>query len=977
MREPRRPDWHPFRSADASALAAELKRRISGEVRFDAGSRAMYSTDASNYRQVPIGVVLPRNAEDVAAALSIARSFGAPILARGGGTSLAGQCCNVALVLDTSKYMRRIVELDPASQTAWVEPGLVLDSLRNAAEQHQLTFGPDPATHTHCTLGGMIGNNSCGTHSLMAGRTLENVEELEILTYDGLRMRVGRCSEFELERLCREDGRRGQIYRDLRSLRNQYALQIRQRFPRIPRRVSGYSIDQLLPENGFNVAGSLVGTECTCVFVLQAKLKLIASPQFRSLVVLGYDDIFVAADHIPSILQHKPIALEGIDETLVEDMKRKNLHPRDLKLLPAGRGWLVVEFGGVSREEADARAEGLMRDCRSAEVVPSMKLFDKPDEEHIVWRIRESGLGATARVPGQPDTWEGWEDSAVAPEDMGDYLRQFRKLLDNYQYRGALYGHLGQGCLHTRINFDLYTREGIHKYRRFIEDAADLVVRFGGSFSGEHGDGQSRAELLPKMFGNDLVKAFREFKAIWDPEWKMNPGKVVEPYRLDENLRFGPEYAPADPATHFGYPEDNASFAYAMTRCVGVGECRKEGSGTMCPSYMVTREEMHSTRGRAHLLFEMLQGNPLNRGWQDEHVREALDLCFACKACKSECPVNVDMATYKAEFLSHYYERHKRPMAAYTMGWIHRWARLAGYAPGLANLFTQTAFLAAIGKRLSGIAEQRQIPAFAPQPFHQSHASRRGPVGRQRVVLWTDTFNNYFHPEVCAAADRVLDQAGFDVMLPPVSLCCGRPLYDFGFLAQAKRLLRKVLDGLRGEIRAGTPIVVLEPSCAAVFRDELPGLFPADPDAQRLSVQTFLLSAFLAANAEPYTAPRLSGKALLHGHCHQKALFGMEAERKLLGQTGLEVEEPDAGCCGMAGAFGFEKDHYDISILAAQRILIPRVRATPSDTWIVADGFSCREQIHQLTGRQVRHVAELLDANRTSAGRATISVARQ
>jgi FAD/FMN-containing dehydrogenase/Fe-S oxidoreductase len=950
---------NPPQVSYAEALESDLRRRIHGEVRFDSGSRALYATDGSNYRQVPIGVVLPVNADDIIAAIDVARDYGAPILARGGGTSLAGQCCNVAVVLDMSKYMHRILDLDPAGKTARVQPGLVLDDLRNAAYKHGLTFAPDPSTHNHCTLGGMIGNNSCGVHSLMGGRTLENIESLEILTYDGLRMKVGAASESELDGIIAEGGRRAEIYSGLKRIRDKYADLIRARYPHIPRRVSGYSLDQLLPENGFNVARALVGTESTCVLVLEAQLRLVHWPEVRSLVVLGYENIFKAADQIPHILTHQPIALEGIDDVLVGDMKKKKLHPENLKLLPDGQGWLLVEFGGESKEEADAKARDLMSDLRSMKPAPSMKLFDDENEEHIVWKIRESGLGATARIPGEDDAWEGWEDSAVPPESIGGYLRDFRKLLEKYRYRGALYGHLGQGCLHTRINFDLLTTGGVRTFRSFIEEASDLVLSYGGSFSGEHGDGQSRAELLPKMFGPELVQAFREFKALWDPQWKMNPGKIVAPYRIGENLRFGPEYNHPEPQTHFTYREDKSSFAFAMTRCVGVGECRKEDKGTMCPSYMVTREEMHSTRGRAHLLFEMLEGDPLRGGWKDDHVAEALDLCFACKACKSECPVNVDMATYKAEFLSHYYENRVRPVSAYTMGWIHRWAELASHAPRFLNFLGRTAPFSSLAKLFSGMSAERTLPKFAARTFTSIRRNRTSAEGD--VILWPDTFNNHFHPEILHAAFNSLRRLGYRVQVPQRDLCCGRPLYDFGFLDRAKVLLREVLDILRDDIRAGKPVVVLEPSCASVFRDEMINLFSQNSDAIRLSRQTFLLSEFLQKKEPDVPLPQLPLRALIHGHCHHKSIFGMDDEKKLFERIGLDAEILDAGCCGMAGAFGFEADHYDISLKAGERVLLRRVREAAAETLIVTDGFSCREQISQCTNRRARHAAEVLD----------------
>ncbi|MGZ6124482.1 MAG: FAD-binding and (Fe-S)-binding domain-containing protein, partial [Myxococcales bacterium] len=661
-------------AGDVRGLERALRGRISGEVRFDAGSRALYATDGSNYRQVPIGVVVPRTVEDVVEAVRCAREHGAPIVARGGGTSLAGQCCNVALVVDTSKYLNRILWLDPGARRARVQPGLVLDRLRERAEEYHLTFAPDPSTHNHCTLGGMIGNNSCGVHSVMGGMTSDNVEELEVLLYDGTRLTVGATPGDELERICAEPTRRGEIYRKLRDLRDREAERIRTRFPRIPRRVSGFDLPQLLPERGFHVGRALVGTEGTCALVLSATVRLVHSPPCRSLLVLGYEDVYHAADHIPEVMEAGPTGCEGIDQKLVDEMTWKGIHPQDVRLLPEGHGWLLVEFGGDTREESEGKARKLMEKLRGG---PSMKLFDDRKEEERLWKVRESGLGATARKENGKENWEGWEDSSVAPERLGEYLRKLRKLFDDYGYDGALYGHFGQGCVHTRIDFDLRSADGIAKYRRFIEGAVDLVVAHGGSISGEHGDGQSKAEFLPRMYGEDLVRAFEEFKGIWDPDWKLNPGKVVRPNRIDDDLRIGLDYRPPAPETHFRFRDDDFSFAKATARCVGIGECRKTEAGTMCPSYMVTMEEMHSTRGRAHLLFEMLQGNPLRGGWRDAHVKEALDLCLACKGCKGECPVNVDMATYKAEFLSHHYQGRLRPRTAYAMGLIHWWSRIA------------------------------------------------------------------------------------------------------------------------------------------------------------------------------------------------------------------------------------------------------------------------------------------------------------
>ena len=595
------------RNSTPLALEAALRRHLRGEVRFDSGSRALYATDGSNYRQVPIGVVLPRDTEDVLATVALCREHSAPLLARGGGTSLAGQCCNTAVVLDFSKYMAQILEIDPARRIARVEPGVILDHLRAEAEKHHLTFAPDPATHDRCTLGGMIGNNSCGVHSIMAGKTDDNIEALDILTYDGHRLHVGATSDDDLNRILGEGGRRAEIYSGLKSLADRYGDHVRRQFPNIPRRVSGYNLNHLLPENGFHVARALVGSEGTCVTVLEATCRLVESPPARVLLVIGWPDIYLCADHAPEIMAHGPIGLEGFDDIIVSASRRKGVNLEGLSLLPEGSGWLMVEFGAATAAEAEAQARHLMETLDRSPAPPNMRLFTDPLLARRIWDVRESSLGVTSHVPGEPLRWEGFEDSAVAPEKLGAYLRDLRKLMQAFHYDGAFYGHFGHACVHTRMDYDLQSAEGVRKFRQFMEEAADLVVRYGGSLSGEHGDGQSRAELLPKMFGPELMQAFREFKCLWDPDWKMNPGKLIEPYRLDENLRLGPGYDPWQPETHFKFPDDHGSLASATLRCVGVGKCRRYEGGVMCPSFRVTREEEHSTRGRAHLLWEMTQ----------------------------------------------------------------------------------------------------------------------------------------------------------------------------------------------------------------------------------------------------------------------------------------------------------------------------------------------------------------------------------
>jgi FAD/FMN-containing dehydrogenase/Fe-S oxidoreductase len=967
---------------DASGLAEALRAQIRSEVRFDRGSRALYATDGSNYRQVPIGVVLPRDIDDVLATVSLCREFGAPLLCRGGGTSLAGQCCNVAVILDFSKYMARILEIDPARRIARVQPGVVLDTLRAAAEKHHLTFAPDPATHDRCTLGGMIGNNSCGVHSVMAGKTDDNIEELEILTYDGTRMKVGAASSEEVERILLQGGRRAEIYSKLQSIAATYGDLVRKRFPKIPRRVSGYNLNYLLPEDGFHVARALVGSEGTCVTILEATCRLVQSPPQRVLLVVAYPDIYQCADHVPEIMEHKPIGLEGFDNLLVGYTRQKGINSEGLALLPEGAGWLMVEFGADTAREAESQARDLMHSLSRSASPPNMRLYSEQQQVKRVWEVRESALGVTSHVGGEPMNWEGWEDAAVAPEKLGGYLRDLRKMFAAYGYKGSLYGHFGHGCVHTRINFDLQSKDGIAKFRRFMEAAADLVVSYGGSISGEHGDGQSRGELLPKMFGPELVRAFREFKSAWDPEWKMNPGKLIEPYKLDENLRLGANYSPWEPKTNFQFLADHGSLAQATLRCVGVGKCRREEGGLMCPSYRATHEEEHSTRGRAHLLWEMTQGKDKGRtdgiihdGWRSEEVKASLDLCLACKGCKSDCPVGVDVATYKSEFLSHYYEGRIRPRSAYAFGNIDLWARVASHAPGLINLTTQLPFLRDLSKLVAGIPSQRSIPAFAPETFKdwffktQSSRRRDGCDDPEAppVLLWPDTFNNYFQPATAIAAVDVLETAGFRVVVPRAHLCCGRPLYDHGMLDRAQSLLLHILDELSPEIEAGIPIVGLEPSCVAVFRDELINLFPHDERARALSRQTFLLSEFLETYAPHVPLPQLDRKAILHGHCHQKSLMKMTAEESVLRRLGVDFQSPAPGCCGMAGSFGFEPDKYDISIAIGELELLPAVRRAPADWLIIADGFSCREQIAQGSHRRALHLAEVLQMALTGA----------
>ncbi len=949
-------------------LEDDLRAAVRGEVRFDDGSRALYATDASNYRMPPIGVVIPRDRADIIATVRVCREHGVPLLSRGGGTSLAGQCCNTAVVMDLSKYYHRVLSIDAAARTVTVEPGIVLDEVQKAVKPHGLIFGPNPATHDHCTIGGMVGNNSCGINSLLAAnhgnglRTSDNIASAEVLTYEGAILKLGDFGEDDITDAISKGGPRAEIYRKLKTLRDDYAELIRQRFPRIPRRVSGFNLDDLLPENHPNVARAIAGSEGTCVVLLSVTLKLVARPKARTLLVLGYPDAVDAGGHVTDILPFKPIGLEGIDRALVDMMKSHHMHGDAVSLLPEGGGWLLVEFGGDTKDDCDAQAHRVMDALKGKDDAPSMKLYDNDQDTQKVWEAREAGLGATAFVPGQKDTWPGWEDSAVGPEKVGAYLRDFRELLARFGHTPALYGHYGQGCIHCRIDFDLVTAEGIANYRACVEAASDLVLRYGGSFSGEHGDGQSRGELLEKLYGPELMDAFRRFKTIWDPQWKMNPGKVIDARPLTSDLRLGTDYNPWRPKTWFSYPQDQGDFSRAVLRCVGVGKCRHHEGGTMCPSYMVTRAEEHSTRGRAHLLFEMLQGDVVQDGFRSKAVKEALDLCLSCKGCKGDCPVHVDMATYKAEFLAHHYEGRLRPLHAYAFGLIGRWARLGSLLPRVTNFVQRAPIFSDVLKAIIGIAPERKIPRFAHETF-KAWFFRREPrnLDGPPVILWPDTFNNHYHPEVARAATHFLERAGWHVIVPRAALCCGRPLYDYGMLDTARQWLLRILDELRPEIRAGIPMVGLEPSCVATFRDELCSIVPNNEDAQRLSKQTFMLSEFIDQKMADYPLPKLDRHALVHGHCHHKALMKLTAEEQVLKRMGLDFEVLDSGCCGMAGAFGFEKEHYDVSIACGERVLLPRVREAAKETVMIANGFSCREQIEQATDRRALHLAQVLE----------------
>lgn len=953
-----------------SAFHAELSQSLSGSCDFSSTGVAMYSSDASNYRQIPLGVVFPKNAEDIKITARLCNEHGFAMLMRGGGTSQNGQCVNKAVVVDCSQHMSRVLDIDTVNRTALIEPGTVCDALKHEAEKHGLTFGPDPATHSRCTLGGMIGNNSCGPHSMLAGKTVENVIELEILTSDGESFWVGPTSEEELAKIIAADDRRSEIYQQLKSLRDEYANDIREKYPNIKRRVSGYNLDQLLPENGFNVARALVGSEGTCVSILQARVRLIENPKFVQLVVLGFDDIFLAGDAVPDIMPFEPIAMEGLDWNIIGGLNDRNLRQAEVALLPDGRAWLLVELSDSTASALNEHSSAFVTAMKSNSLVTSV--LEVRDQEHVtgLWSIREQGASATSLAlnPGDPDPVVGWEDTAVDPLQLGGYLRELYALVEAYGYKTSLYGHFGDGCIHARMTFDTRTNEGVAKWRRFSHDIATLVVKYGGSLSGEHGDGQAKAEFLPIMFGERLITAFEQFKAIWDPSGNMNPRKVVNPYRMDENLRYGPDYKTPVVNTTLQFVEDPAGLGRATERCIGMGKCRS-ASGAMCPSYQATSEERYSTRGRARLLHELVRGEVIADGWQNEEIADSLEHCLSCKACKSSCPTKVDIAAYKAEFMhQHYAHGRRRPLSHYAFGYIGHWLPYAARVGPIVNFMSKRPFDTLIRKVL-GLVKDKALPPIAHESFARwakknaadsdDYFYWHGDPAHPNVVLWADSLNAHYSPQLLQSTVNILKRCGFRVAIAKAHFCCGRPLYEYGLLEQAKKQSSALLDDFYPRLPENAEIIVLEPSCLSVFKDELLKLFPDDKRATKLSGLTQSLAQFLTDNG--FKSSKKLSKGLLHFHCHDKSLSTHTAEREWLMDCFNEVIEPESGCCGMAGTFGMQKKTRAIADRLLQRNLGPALEQADSDTFVVSSGFSCRTQITDSAHKRVYHPVEIIE----------------
>ena len=968
-------------------LAAALRKAGLSETETGTRRRAEYASDASNYRVAPLAVAFPRTTDDLIAALGVCRELGVPLAGRGAGTSIAGNALSAGLVLDTSRYLNRVLSVDPERRTAVVEPGAVLDSVTRAAAPFGLRFGPDPSTHSRATIGGAIGNNACGSRALRYGRSADNVVALDVLTGAGVRFTAVRYGK---------DGpppgsaSEAGLLADLRALVGGDLATIRTEFGRFTRQVSGYSMEHLLPENDFDVAKFLSGTEGSLALTLGATVRLVDAPPATALAVLGYADMPSAAEAVPGLLPHLPVALEGLDSRLV-DVVRGRRGPAAVPDLPRGGGWLFAETSGDTVEEAVDAARKLAADggCLDSAV------FTGP-QAAALWRIREDGAGLGGRTPAGAPAWPGWEDSAVPPASLGPYLRELAALMARHGVDGLMYGHFGDGCVHARIDFPLRDRPGV--LRSFTEDAARLAASYGGSASGEHGDGRARGELLPIMYSAEAIGLLGRVKRLFDPGNLLNPGIIVDPAPLDADLRV-PLALPLRRGLGFAYPDDAGDFTTAVHRCMGVGKCLADttaAGGVMCPSYLATRDEKDSTRGRARVLQELANGT-LVAGWDAPEVAESLDLCLSCKGCSSDCPTGIDMATYKAEALYQRYRRRLRPAAHYSLGWLPRWAALVSRAPwlaGLANASLRLTPVAALAKRLGGIDHRRDLPRFAAESFRQWFAARQAGVpqapgvpgaadlpggaaagARKPVFLWVDTFTNSFSPQVGRAAVAVLEAAGYEVRITSGNVCCGLTWISTGQLDGARRQLRRTLRALAPALDAGIPVVGLEPSCTAALRRDAGELLPGDGRAAALSGAVRTLAELLGST-EGWNPPDMSDvSGVAQPHCHQHAVLGWAADAALLRDAGATVNAV-GGCCGLAGNFGVERGHYDVSVAVAETALLPAVRAALSAAegaqaggvgpdgrdgpTILADGFSCRTQLDQLAAVQGIHLAELL-----------------
>jgi FAD/FMN-containing dehydrogenase/Fe-S oxidoreductase len=914
-------------------LAARLLRAGVTDVLTDAAHRSAYASDASLYRIVPQLIVRPRHDDDVLATLAVSRETGVPITARGAGTSVAGNAIGPGIVLDFSRHMNRVLEVDGEARTARVQAGTVQATLQAAAKPFGLRFGPDPSTHTRCTIGGMIGNNSCGARTLGYGRTSDNTLGLKAYTIEGEELAGSKA----VDRL------RDVIGANLAIGRTEFAT--------FGRQVSGYAVEHLLPENGFNLTEFLVGSEGTLAVITEATVRLVADPIHRTMIVLGYPDFGTAGDVIPSILEFKPTACEGLDHRIC-DVVRSRRGPDAVPPLPAGTAWLMIEIAGDDLDDVRDRTARLVKAAGAVD----HRIVEDTAEAAPLWKIREDGAGLAGRAPSGLPAHAGWEDAAVPPARIGAYLRDFDELTARHGLSVMPYGHLGDGCVHVRLDFPLDKPDGPKLFRAFLEDAADLVVSYGGSLSGEHGDGRARSELLTRMYSPEAIGLFRQIKGVFDPRNLLNPGNLVDPDPVDANIRVS-QARPVRTQLALAYHHDGGDFNQAVHRCTGVGKCRVDTrvlGGVMCPSFLATKDEKDSTRGRARVLQEMLDGD-LAPDWRSEAVHDALDLCLSCKGCASDCPTGIDMAAYKSEVLHQSLKGRVRPRSHYSLGWLPRWSRLASKMPALANLATSLPGVKNIALWIAGVDSRRGIPAFAAKTFRSTFT----PVTTGKpVILFVDSFTDHFSPEVAQAAVDVLVDAGYAPQIASRKACCGLTWISTGQLDAARRILGGTVAELHEAAKQGIPIVGLEPSCTGVLRQDAVEL--VNNEAARAVAEATVTVAELLAATPDYTPPNLAGvRVIAQPHCHHHAVMGWEADAKLLKQAGATVKRL-GGCCGLAGNFGVERGHYEVSVQVAEQQLLPALEQAEEGDILLADGFSCRTQADDLAGVSGVHLVQLL-----------------
>ena len=959
-------------------LERELRKVIRGDVRFDAASKLLYSTDASMYQMEPVGVVIPRDADDVQAALELSRKHGVAFLSRGGGTSLTGQTVNHALVLDFSRYMNNILEVNAEEKWARVQPGVVQDELNHHVRPQGLLFGPDTSTSNRATVGGMLGNNSGGSHSIAYGLTVDHVLEVTALLADGTRVVFGELTPSEFEAKTNRPGLEGAIYREVARIRDHYREEIRARYPSQWRRVAGYNLNELLgvsvrPHslagggNGnarpFSMARLITGSEGTFVTILEAKMRLVDRPKRTALDVIHFQDIQEALECSQSILETGPYAVELTDKMIL-DLARGNIEQSKRMGFVQGdpAAILIVEYAGDDDAAVRAKVEMLEDKRRRERFGYATHIALDTAEQQSIWKLRKAGLGLLFGTHGDAKPLAFVEDTAVDPKHLAKFVSRFREIFSHHQVDGAYYGHCSVGCLHIRPAINIKTAKGIEQVKAIADEITDLVVEFNGTISSEHGDGRARSPFLERMYGPKIMQAFRELKRAFDPDHRLNPGNIVASPPVTEHLRYGATYRTWEPITLLDFSQQGG-YAAAVEMCNGVGECRKKLEGTMCPSYMATKDEEHSTRGRANALRAVLSGKLPPAEFTGKRLYEVMDLCLECKGCKAECPANVDMAKMKYEFLHHYYKAHGLPLRNRLFGRIARMNSLGAMMPGLFNWISSLAPSRWLMERVAGIDRRRPLPALASETFTDWFKNHKAPASAPRgeVVLFHDTFITYNAPAIGQAAVGLLEAAGYRVVLVDRK-CCGRPLISKGMLEEAREHSRWNVAQLAPYATRGVPIVGLEPSCLLTLRDETVDLVRSD-DARTVAKQTFLLEEFLMRErAKGLTLPFTGNgrKALLHGHCHQKAMVGTAPTVAALKWAGFDVSEVDSGCCGMAGSFGFEREHYDISVALGNRRLAPAVKAAPADTVVVAPGISCRQQIEHLAGRRAKHPAEAL-----------------